>query len=303
MWGDERFRALTPMAPSGQALFVFLITGPFTSQVPGLIRAGLGALADELRWPSKALAKAFREIADQRMAFADLDARLIYLPNALKHNPPGNPNVIKSWASELAVLPECALKRQALAAMRPQIVSMGEGFAKAFDEVCAKALPKASPNQEQEAGTGEQEQLFASGDASAPGFELAGSSPPTDRGSVSDGVTPGARVWTAYSEAYRERYGAFPLRDAKVNSILATFADKIPAGEAPAVAAWYVRSSEAFYVRRKHPIDVMLRDATKLNTEWETGRHGSETEARQGDRTASRHAAAAELIEEARNAA
>ena len=34
MWDDPRFRALSPLPPSGQSLFIYLLTGPFTGLFP-----------------------------------------------------------------------------------------------------------------------------------------------------------------------------------------------------------------------------------------------------------------------------
>lgn len=90
-------------------------------------------------------------------------------------------------------------------------------------------------------------------------------------------------VWQGYLEAYLARYGIEPVRNAKVNGQLARFVQRIPAAEAAEVAAFYVSHSGAFYVRAGHPVDLLLRDAEKLRTEWATGRRITETGARQGD--------------------
>jgi hypothetical protein len=38
------------------------------------------------------------------------------------------------------------------------------------------------------------------------------------------------------------------------------------------VAAFYVKHEDAFYVRKAHPIGLLLSDAQKLRMEWITGR-------------------------------
>ena len=107
------------------------------------------------------------------------------------------------------------------------------------------------------------------------------------------------QVWDAYSTAYFERYGAVPVRNAKVNGILSKFIDRIGALESPSVAAFYVRHSGQFYVRGMHPVDLMLNDAEKLRTEWATGNRMTATKAAQADRTATNGDAFAALIAEA----
>jgi hypothetical protein len=113
-------------------------------------------------------------------------------------------------------------------------------------------------------------------------------------------ATPTAAVWTAYSDAYRQRHGVEPVRNAKVNGQLSQFVTRIPKDEAPRVAAFYVASNRALYVNSKHCVDLLLRDAESLRTEWATGRQGTETEGRQADRTQATGNAFAPLIAEAR---
>ena len=91
------------------------------------------------------------------------------------------------------------------------------------------------------------------------------------------------QIWAAYSTAYFNRYGAEPVRNAKINGQLAQVVDRLGADEAPHVAACYVGSSNAFYVARRHSVDCLLRDCESLRTEWATGTRMSVTEARQMD--------------------
>ncbi len=95
-----------------------------------------------------------------------------------------------------------------------------------------------------------------------------------------------APTWAAYSDAYRNRYGVEPVRNAKVNGMLAQFVRRVPAAEAPDIAAYYVRHPGAYYVQRMHAVDALLRDAEKLRTEWATGRRTTQAAARQSDRLA-----------------
>ena len=178
-WGDEKFRNLSPMPPCGQGLWLFLITGPHTGPIPGLFRAGRAAMAEELDWEIEAFDKAFQEAFQQGMVKADFKARVMWVPNAIKHNRPESPNVVKSWAAEFDLIPECDLKREAYEALKASIHALGEAFGKAFDETFGKPLakpsPKAMPNQEQE-----QEQEQEKGSA-----EPQGDSPPAgDLGSA-----------------------------------------------------------------------------------------------------------------------
>ena len=90
-------------------------------------------------------------------------------------------------------------------------------------------------------------------------------------------------VWAAYAEAYQARYGAEPVRNAKVNKCIKNFCTLVPMNEAPAIAAAYVWSNNQYYVSRGHKVETMVADAEKLCTEWRTGRAVTATQARQAD--------------------
>ena len=164
-WSDEKFRALSAIPPSGQGLWFFLLTGPHTTAIPGLFRAGRAAMAEELDWELEAFDEAFREVSQKGMAKADFKAKLVWLPKAILHNKPESPNVVRGWRVELDLLPECDLKREAIQAIQEALSEIGSSYAEAFNELfspkeksTAKASPKplpkasakASPNQEQE---------------------------------------------------------------------------------------------------------------------------------------------------------
>lgn len=91
-------------------------------------------------------------------------------------------------------------------------------------------------------------------------------------------------LWSAYASAYQLRYGAIPVRNAKVNGQLSQLIRRIGGEEAPAVAAWYVASQNRFYVQKRHSVDCLLADAEGLRTEWATNTRVTETKAREADR-------------------
>lgn len=123
---------------------------------------------------------------------------------------------------------------------------------------------------------------------------------------LASGLTPDApkaealtaKTWQFYSVAYQSRYGVPPARNATVNGQMASFLKRVGIEEAPAIAAWYVDSSEQFYVKKKHSVGALLADAEKLRTEWATRKHGTETAARMADSTDARRTVWTDLIEE-----
>lgn len=99
-----------------------------------------------------------------------------------------------------------------------------------------------------------------------------------------------SETWAAYAGAYRERYGAEPVRNAKVNGQLAQLVARLGADEAPGVARFYIGNRNALYVNAKHCTDLLLRDAEKLRTEWVTGDVTHQRDASEADRLGSQGA-------------
>ena len=163
MWCDKKFTSLSKAQPCGQALWFFLLTGPHTGPIPGLFRAGRASMAEDLDWEQEGFDKAFLEVLNQGMAKADFTSKLVWLPNALKLNKPESPNVVRSWAQEWELLPECDLKNEAHQYIINQLADFGEPFVNAFLETIGKPSGKPSgktcPNQEQEQEQ-EQEKAF-----------------------------------------------------------------------------------------------------------------------------------------------
>jgi len=129
---------------------MFLLTGPQTSNIPGLFRAGEMALAEELEWSLEEFRKAFEEASSKGLVKSDWKARVVWIPNAIKYNRPENPNVVKGWRTAWDEIPECPLKVEAHAKLIGFTEAQGVGFAKAFIETCAKPLPNQEQEQEQE---------------------------------------------------------------------------------------------------------------------------------------------------------
>lgn len=140
MWGDEKFRTLSPLLPSGQALWLVLLTGEQTGIIPGIFRIGEAAFAEQLRWPLKAFREAFAEAFGKGMVKADWEARLVWVPNAIRHNRPSSPNVIRHWETTWKLLPSCDLKTEAWQALKAFTEGLGEGWSKAFREACRDPL-------------------------------------------------------------------------------------------------------------------------------------------------------------------
>jgi hypothetical protein len=96
--------------------------------------------------------------------------------------------------------------------------------------------------------------------------------------------TDGSRAFVSYSDAYRRRYGADPVRNNKVNSLFKRLVERLGAEEAPEVASHYLTNNARLYVASGHAPDLLIRDAEKLRTEWATGRQVTSAAAQEADR-------------------
>lgn len=159
MYGDEKFLALTRPQPNGQSLWTYLITGPHTTSVPGLFQAGEAQIAEALGWPLRGFRKAWAEIEHQHMGRADWKARVVWLPNAIRHNTPENPNVVKGWRHALDEVPACPMKSEAQLFLRGFLKGLGPTFVEAFDELFRHTSRSGLANQEQEQEQEQKEHL------------------------------------------------------------------------------------------------------------------------------------------------
>jgi len=113
--------------------------------------------------------------------------------------------------------------------------------------------------------------------------EAADAPPPTSR-KPTGGKKPTTQVWEAYASAYRQRYGADPIRNAKVNGQLKRLISHVGLERAIELAANYPFHPDAYYTKRMHPVDLLLADAQKLNTELQTGQVMTWSRAQQQER-------------------
>lgn len=152
-----------------------------------------------------------------------------------------------------------------------QLPSKSQAFAK---QVPLSPSPSLTPASTQDYGVGTPNPLAPAAHSGKPARKRADKP-----------ATGGMLAWEGYATAYTGRYGVEPLRNKGVNSKLARFAEKLPESEVRDVAAFYVGHQNALYVNSGHTIDLLLRDAEKIRTEWFTGYTVTRTQALQADKT------------------
>lgn len=151
IWNDEKTRGLSTTA---KLVMVFLLTHPHMTSI-GAIRANAPGLACDLGIGARRFKTALNELVDCGIARVADDCPLIFFPNFLSHNPPENPNVVKSWAAGYADLPESPLKLQALMQAQGVAVQKGRAFQAAFQAVFGQELDNCGNFVPRETGDAE----------------------------------------------------------------------------------------------------------------------------------------------------
>jgi hypothetical protein len=112
------------------------------------------------------------------------------------------------------------------------------------------------------------------------------------------------KTWQSYASSYFKRYGTEPVRNAKVNTLVKNYVQRLGFDESPYVAGFYVQSNNSYYVSRGHVFDSLLADCEKLRTEWATNTSMTSTRAKQIDKHDANRSAVDEAMRilEAKNA-
>ncbi|NMY32899.1 helix-turn-helix domain-containing protein [Pseudomonas sp. WS 5412] len=108
---------------------------------------------------------------------------------------------------------------------------------------------------------------------------------PADMPGPKDQACKTFKVWANYAMAYRKRYSAWPVWNAKAGKQMALLVDRLGADVAHHVAAHYLKTSDATVLRKCHSINELLANAESYHTQWVTGQRVNGTTARQMERT------------------
>jgi hypothetical protein len=115
MWDDEQFIGLE--SNDTRLLFVYLLTGPDVTPLPGLIVTGAAAISEGLRMGFETVSKGLAELSRKGRIEIDARHRVIRIPNAPRYNAAENPNVLKGFWNHWKKVPESPLKYAHLASL------------------------------------------------------------------------------------------------------------------------------------------------------------------------------------------
>ena len=150
VWNSVDFRSLTRLEPTGQALWLYLLTCPHHTAFPGLFVASFGTIGDDLEWDRSEVKRCFDELIERGMARIDTVTRLVWLPKALarRMDEARSAKNVRGWRSAWENMPRCTLRDEAYAAAAFAIKEGGsveavESFGSP-SSASSEALPKPS---------------------------------------------------------------------------------------------------------------------------------------------------------------
>ena len=115
--------------------------------------------------------------------------------------------------------------------------------------------------------------------AEAPRVEI-----PVDMPGPKDQTCKTFKAWANYAMAYRKRYDAWPVWNAKVAGQVGQLVDRLGAGVAHHVAAYFLTIDDSRLINGCHGIGDLLVKAEAYHTQWATNRRMNSTTAQQIER-------------------
>ncbi len=293
IWESATFRALSE---DGRTLVMYLLTCTHGT-LAGVFRLPDGYVCEDVQWGSERVSKGFEELSSKGFATRDPASKWVWVIKHFEWNSLENPNQCKAAAKIVGKVPdECAWKREYMRVCGPLM-----GLEPMPDTDPSETVSKGLPNQYQELELYQKQEQKQELDqketpSGAPKFPKPTATRSARATAVKTDTPSGGATWNAYSTAYVDRYSAPPVRNAKVNAQIAQLVSRLGAEEAPRVAAFYVGHNGQAYVRATHTVDLLLRDAEGLRTQWANGRTTTNAAATEADRTETNRSAFAPLI-------
>lgn len=250
---------------SGRLLALYLLTSPHANLI-GCFRLPDAYAADDLQWSTERVREGFTELSAKGFLTREDSANWVFIHKYLKWNEFENGNVAIAASKAFDQVPSIPLKLLLAAALLEFGLHLKEPF---VNHLGTLLQPFANPEPILNPTHPEPNHFGTPPVGDVPPAQKI-KKPRKPRADVD--VSPGVKTWEAYSTAYEGKYHCKPVRNAKVNAQLAQFASRLGTEDAPSVAQFFLGHKDIFYTRSMHTVDLMLRDAEKLHTEWATGR-------------------------------
>lgn len=136
IWDDSRFYEMSEI---GRLVYFYVLSSPMGNGL-GCFKAGVAAMAEEMRLSTKRFIEGFKEGLNKGLYEYDELHRVLLVPKYFYRNPPANPNGIKALSKEFLKIPTCKLKTKCYHIIRAWIGRQKESFAEPFEELFAEPL-------------------------------------------------------------------------------------------------------------------------------------------------------------------
>lgn len=107
LWDDEN---LADLDVTHKLVWLYILTGPHTTSLPGLWVVGPASMAEGLRLPVATVVTCLNTLRTRGRIDWDPVARLLRVRNAPRHNCAENKGQVISWWNQWVDLPDCKLK-------------------------------------------------------------------------------------------------------------------------------------------------------------------------------------------------
>lgn len=105
------------------------------------------------------------------------------------------------------------------------------------------------------------------------------------------------KAWANYAMAYRKRYHAWPVWNAKAGGQVGQLISRLGIDVAHHVAAYFLTINDARLINGCHNLGDLLAKAEAYHTQWVTNRQMNATTARQQEQTQANYSAAEQALE------
>jgi len=92
-----------------------------------------------------------------------------------------------------------------------------------------------------------------------------------------------AGAWDEWKRVYFLRYNVLPVQSAKIMSALKSLVGAVPGADLSRLMAFYVAHADPFYVRARHPLELLLRDVQRILVDMDTGSSVTRKDAAAGE--------------------
>lgn len=272
------------MSEDARSLAMYLLTCPHGT-ISGVFRLPDGYVCDDIQWCSERVNQGFIELLNKGFANRCETTKWVWINKHFEWNKPENPNQLKSAAKIALSIPDtCCWKADYMRLHADFLGIEFEPFPNPLPTVPEPVAVTVTVVGTEAVTVTEAVEVAADEPAAAKKKKVSGT----------------GETWMAYSEAYFNRYGTEPVRNATVSSQIVQFVKRIGETESPHVAAFFLTHNDAFYVKQMHAVGLLLKDAEKLRTEWATQSQMTHTKAMQVDKTQTNLDSFAPLIAEAK---